>query len=128
MPETYDPKKVKTLLHSASAFRMHPGGELIEALAKQLESVDSMITAANAATTDAQNSANLARADLRVANNELKTAREAVVPLGAFTEALKEIAGGPKGKAKTLALTVLKDHGIQLESLSAPAQPSNPPA
>lgn len=125
MATTYDPKKVKTLLNSAAAFRMHPGGELIEELAKQLGAVDEMISAANAATTDANNAANLARADLRVANDELKTAREAVAPLTAFTDALKEIAGGPKGKAKTAALTVLKTFGIELE---APAAPSTPPA
>jgi len=125
MPE-YDQKKVRSLIASASAHRMHPGGELAMQLADQLQAVDETISATLRAATDAQNLERRARADLQVANEELKVAREQVVPLARFTEALKEIALNAKGKIKTVALTVLKDAGIEMEV--QPPAPTPPPA
>lgn len=125
MPATapYDPKKVRSLINTASAHRMHPGGELAMQLASQLEAVDDIIAAAQRATVDAQTATKRAQNDLQTANDELKQAREKVAPLATFTATLKEIAAGAKGKSKTLALTALQSVGIEVEPPKPPTTP-----
>jgi hypothetical protein len=119
----YDPKKVRSLINTASAHRMHPGGELAMQLAEQLQAVDEIIAASQLATTTAQTATKRAQNDLQTANDELRQAREKVGPLSAFTDALKSIAQSPKG-AKDLAKKTLEAAGIKIES----APNTNPPA
>lgn len=121
MPE-YDQKKVRSLINTASAHRMHPGGELAVQLAEQLQAVDEVIAAAHRATIDAQNLTRLAQADLQIATDELKVAREKVAPMGGLIEAMKGIATNAKG-AKAAALTALKDAGIEIGVQTATPPP-----
>jgi hypothetical protein len=119
--ENYDPKKVRSLINSATAHSRLPGGELAVQLAKQLEAVDGMIASSQQATVTAQQATRLAQQDLQIANDELRQAREKVAPLGIFTEALTSIAKNAKG-AKELAKKTLESVGIKIE-----AAPTTPP-
>jgi hypothetical protein len=120
---TYDPKKVRSLINTASAHRMHPGGELAMQLAEQLQAVDEIISAAQQATATAQTATKRAQNDLQTANDELKAAREKVAPFSLFTDTLKTIAQSAKG-AKDLAKKALEAAGIKIEA--APTTPTPP--
>ncbi len=117
--DTYDPKKVRSLINTATAHSRLPGGELAVQLAKQLETVDSIISSAQQATATAQQATKRAQADLQTANDELKQARERVAPLTRFTDVLKAIAQNGKG-ARELAKKTLEAEGIKIEPAPTP--------
>ncbi len=121
MPE-YDSKKVRSLINTAAAHRMHPGGELAVQLAEQLSMVDDVIAAANRATVDAQNLTRLAQADLQTAKDELAEARAKVAPMAVLVDGLKAIASNAKG-AKAAALTTLQAAGIEMAVQTATPTP-----
>lgn len=123
MPE-YDSKKVRSLINTAAAHRMHPGGELAVQLADQLTAVDEVIAASQRATVDAQNLTRLAQADLQTAKDELVDARAKVAPMAVLVDGLKAIVANAKG-AKAAALTTLQAAGIEME-VKTPVTP--PPA